>query len=76
MGPEVPFDQRLTAEKRHMPFAPIQNVTGDPAISLPLGTSTEGLPIGVQFAAPPGHESDLLSIALELEDEGAFSMLA
>ena len=63
-------------EKRHMPFAPIQNSTGDPAISLPLGVSESGLPIGVQFAAAPGREATLLLIALELEGDGAFRMLA
>lgn len=34
------------------PFTPLFNITGQPAISLPLGMSTSGLPIGVQLVAP------------------------
>ncbi len=75
-APDQPFDVTFPGEKRHMPFAPIQNATGDPAISLPLGVSAAGLPIGVQFASAPGREATLLSIALELEGDGAFRMLA
>jgi amidase len=74
-APDLPFDVTFPREKQHMPFAPIQNATGDPAISLPLGVSAAGLPIGVQFAAAPGQEATLLSIALELEGDGAFRML-
>lgn len=48
-------------------FTPVQNVTGAPAISLPLAQSAKGLPIGVQFAAGMGEERLLLEIAYELE---------
>ncbi len=48
-------------------FTPLQNATGDPAISLPMGTSGEGLPIGVQLAAQRGHDRRLLQVAYELE---------
>ena len=70
-APDLPFDAIFPGEKRHMPFAPIQNATGDPAISLPLGVSAAGLPIGVQFAAAPTREATLLSVAYELEGDGA-----
>jgi amidase len=43
------------------------NVTGQPAISLPLEESDDGLPIGVQFAAPFGREDALIAIAAQLE---------
>jgi amidase len=43
------------------------NATGQPAISLPLGTSGEGLPIGVQFVAPFGREDVLIRLASQLE---------
>jgi amidase len=43
------------------------NVTGTPSISLPLGQSESGLPIGVQFAAPFGDEAALIRIAAALE---------
>lgn len=48
-------------------FTPVQNVTGAPAISLPLGQSSKGLPIGLQFAAGMGQERLLLEMAYELE---------
>ncbi len=43
------------------------NATGQPAISLPLGMSADGLPIGVQFVAPFGREDILIRLASQLE---------
>jgi amidase len=43
------------------------NVTGQPAISLPLWWNDAGLPIGVQFVAPVGREDLLIRLACELE---------
>jgi amidase len=43
------------------------NATGQPAISLPLGMSPEGLPVGVQFVAPFGREDVLFRLATQLE---------
>jgi len=45
----------------------LQNLSGTPAISLPLAWSDDGLPIGVMFAADRGQEDVLLALALELE---------
>jgi amidase len=45
------------------------NVTGQPAISLPLGHSQSGLPIGVQFIARFGEEGALIRLASALEQE-------
>ncbi len=48
-------------------FTPLQNVTGEPAISLPLAETPTGMPLGMMFAAPLGHERRLLELAFELE---------
>jgi amidase len=51
------------------PYTEIFNVTGQPAISLPLAFSRAGLPIGIQFAAPLGEDARLISLAAWLERE-------
>ena len=43
------------------------NATGHPAISLPLGMTDDGLPMGVQLVAPQGREDVLLRVASQLE---------
>jgi amidase len=49
-------------------FTPQFNVTGQPAISLPLYWNAQGLPIGIQLVAPFGREDMLLRIAARLEE--------
>jgi amidase len=49
-------------------FTPLQNVTGDPAISLPLAQSADGMPLGMMLAADIGQEALLLELAYELEE--------
>jgi amidase len=48
-------------------FTAIFNITGQPAISLPLHWTADGLPVGVQLAAPYGREDLLIRIAAQLE---------
>jgi amidase len=48
-------------------FTPLQNATGEPAISLPLAQTADGLPVGMMLAGPLGHERRLLELSYELE---------
>jgi amidase/6-aminohexanoate-cyclic-dimer hydrolase len=51
----------------YSPFCAIFNASGQPAASLPLGWSTDGLPIGVHLAAPFGQDELLISLCAEVE---------
>lgn len=61
--PEADFE----AQKRFTPFAATANLTGQPAISLPLYWTAQGLPIGVQLVGRPAGEAGLLGLAAQLE---------
>lgn len=56
-------------------FTPWQNVTGAPAISLPLATTASGLPQGMMFGAAPGQEALLIELAYELEEARPFARI-
>ncbi|MBB6171520.1 amidase [Nocardiopsis mwathae] len=62
----------VTTEVMHnltaTPFTLLANLTGAPAISLPLHWTPDGLPLGVQFVAPAGGEGLLLRLAARLEE--------
>jgi amidase len=67
LGPDVPAREHIVRLLRFASFTAWQNVTGAPAISLPIARTTEGLPIAVQVGAPRGEEARLLSVGYELE---------
>jgi amidase len=48
-------------------FTAVWNMTGQPAISLPLHVSSSGLPVGVQVVAGPWREAQLIRVAAQLE---------
>ncbi|MDQ1456218.1 MAG: amidase [Actinomycetota bacterium] len=50
-----------------VPYTPLANMTGEPAISLPLYWNADSLPIGVQLMAAYGREDVLLRVAAQLE---------
>ncbi|MEN8721702.1 MAG: amidase family protein [Alphaproteobacteria bacterium] len=53
---------------RLYPYTPQFNITGQPSLSLPLGTSANGLPIGMQFTARYDDEATLIRLAAQLEE--------
>ena len=55
------------AQKRFTPWTSAWNVTGMPAISLPLHQTPDGLPVGVMLAARPAEEELLISVAAQVE---------
>jgi len=52
----------------YVPFTALENATGQPAISLPLHWSADGLPVGMMFAGRFGEEALLLRLAAQLEE--------
>ena len=65
--PEEPM-RALIRSSQIIPFVGGFNVTGQPAISLPLHWNADGLPIGVQLVAAYGREDVLIRIASQLEE--------
>ncbi len=63
----LPYEQISNRAVNFASFTGLQNVTGAPAISLPLGTASSGLPIGVHFSAAHGQDRLLLEVGYELE---------
>jgi amidase len=75
-SPELSYEE---VTKRAIDFATytgLYNVTGEPAISLPLGVDSDGMPLGVQFAAPYGQDKLLLELAFELEQAQPWRTIA
>jgi amidase len=61
------LDQFYDAFWQHAPFTCVFNASGYPAMSLPLGLSAAGLPVGVQIGAAFGQDALLFSLAGQIE---------
>ncbi len=68
LATDLDFETMFERLRSYACFTPIHNASGAPAISLPLGRTTTGLPIGVQFAAAHGKDASLLALASALEE--------
>lgn len=67
LDPTADYQQIIDRLSEWVGFTPLQNVTGEPAISLPLAQSANGMPVGMMLSAPTGQERRLLELAYELE---------
>ncbi len=65
---DISFEDFMEKTANFCPHTAVFNVTGQPAISLPLCCSEEGLPIGIQVVAGLGDEATLLRVAAQLEE--------
>ncbi len=65
--PRLEFDVVMGRVAENVAFTYVQNVAGQPAMSVPLFWTEEMLPIGVQLASGTGSDKLLLSLAYELE---------
>ena len=75
ISPNVEFPEMFDRLVRYAAFTPLHNASGAPAVSLPLGSTSEGLPIGVHISALRGDERTLLEIAYELEAARPFARI-
>src|SRR5579871_322313 len=67
MNVDLPPLAFITNEESYQQFLVPYNVTGQPAMSLPLGMHSNGLPIGVQLGARPGEDHLLIELGAALE---------
>ncbi|MCG7610060.1 MULTISPECIES: amidase [Mycobacterium] len=68
LDPAADYEQIIDRLLSWVAFTPLQNATGDPAISLPLAQTANGLPAGMMLSTTRGREALLLELAFELEE--------
>jgi amidase len=60
--------EQLLRNGEFTPFTAVVNLTGQPAVSMPLHWSQDGLPVGVQAIGPPAGDALLLRLAAQVEE--------
>jgi len=65
---EVNPAENFERQKRFTPWTAIYNISGLPAVSVPLHWNAEGLPIGVMLGGRMGDEGPLISLSAQLEE--------
>jgi len=75
LAADQPFEVLIEKLMDWVAFTPLYNVTGDPAISLPLMQTDNGLPFGMMFGAARGAEATLIGLAYELEQAQPFARI-
>ncbi|MBU6371367.1 MAG: amidase [Alphaproteobacteria bacterium] len=68
IGPLRPLQETGEVIARYVGYTALMNAAGAPGMSVPLGMSSGGLPIGVHFAAAKGQDALLLELAYQLEE--------
>ena len=67
LSPTLGREELIARTERSVCYTPIQTFAGCPAMSVPLHWTSDGVPIGTQFAAAPGRDGRLLALAYQLE---------
>ena len=75
LAPDGDFDEVLARLVDYVAFTPANNTNGTPAVSLPLGQTSDGLPLGLHFSADHGDERTLLELSYELEAAKPFARI-
>jgi amidase len=65
---EVDPAENFERQKRFAPFTALYNISGQPAVNVPMHWTAEGLPIGVMLASRMGEEGTLISLSAQLEE--------
>jgi amidase len=68
-------DELRDRAMNYAPYTGMQNISGSPAISLPLASYSNGMPMGIHFIAAYGQDKLLLELAYELEAAQPFKKI-
>lgn len=75
LDPSGDFDEIFARLIDYVAFTPANNTSGGPAITVPLGQGSNGVPVGIHFSSGLGDERTLLELAFELEAAKPFARI-